>query len=271
MCVVDIDNGIVDIPDDLPKFPYFDQLAQDIEQEIRRQTSNDDKNGHQRDSGIARHSFFSSDSDTTSTESSSSSVWSLTAKMEMLQQNEAMAKMTALAKKSGIISSLDDIRDSLTDAAIHASKSGLSASRALLDDHVKDLIFNSSVREIFLHYFLHIFGSYESFVVQTAQDMESWVNNREMMQNFDKTAFLSDQADNNLQFLSPFTETQMFTSFIDNKILAQWEEPDMNLIVFETRLKAFRDDQSDQRLRRFYRTAAAKEAGNHLLYHIRKL
>ena len=105
-----------------------------------------------------------------------------------------------------------------------------------------------------------VFGSYESFVIPTnAKDQESWSTNRDGMHNFDKTAFLSDQPEDHLQFLSPFIETQMFASFVDSKIISQWTEVDCNLAVFETRLKS--QDHSDQRFRRFFRTAAAKEAG----------
>jgi|SRR6218665_125877 len=263
MCLVDIDSGIVESPEDLPAFPYMAELKQDLLQELRRQSAADDRNNHQRDSGFVRDSYFGPDSALGSAESSTASLrWSISDKIEMLQQNEALARVMALSKKSGVISSLDDIRDSLSDAAILAHRSGFSPSRASLNDHVKDLMFNSAIREIFLHYFLHIFGSYEEFIIATAQDLESWLNNRETMQNFDKTAFLSDHAEEHLHFLSPFTETQMFASFIDSKIMSQWEDPDASLVVFEARLKAFREDQTDQRLRKFFRTAAAKEAGS---------
>ena len=105
-----------------------------------------------------------------------------------------------------------------------------------------------------------VFGSYESFVIPTnAKDQESWSTNRDGMHNFDKTAFLSDQPEDHLQFVSPFIETQMFASFVDSKIISQWTEMDCNLAVFESRLKSH--DHNDQRFRRFFRTAAAKEAG----------
>ena len=105
-----------------------------------------------------------------------------------------------------------------------------------------------------------VFGSYESFVIPTnAKDQESWSTNRDGMHNFDKTAFLSDHPEDHLQFLSSFIETQMFASFVDSKIISQWTEVDYNLAVFESRLKGH--DHNDQRFRRFFRTAAAKEAG----------
>lgn len=90
--------------------------------------------------------------------------------------------------------------------------------------------------------------------------------NRETMLNFDKTAFLGDQREDHLQFMSSFIETQMFASFIDCKILSQWSEADRNLAVFEMRLKPQKDDSCEQRFRRFYRTAAAKEAGDATYY-----
>ncbi len=34
---------------------------------------------------------------------------------------------------------------------------------------------------------------------------------------------------------------QMFTSFIDSKILSQWEEPDANLVLFDQRIQQLRD------------------------------
>lgn len=57
------------------------------------------------------------------------------------------------------------------------------------------------------------------------------------MQNFDKATFLSDQATQSLPFLAQFLETQMFASFIDSKILANFNEIDPNLRVFDKRIK----------------------------------
>ncbi|KAK2158758.1 hypothetical protein LSH36_164g02017 [Paralvinella palmiformis] len=190
--------------------------------------------------------------------STTSSMWSIPNRLELLQQNETVVKITALVKKTGVIMSVDDINDTLTSELQKAQQGSHSVP---MDEHTRVLIMNSSIREIFLHYFLQIFCSYESFVIQNSQDLESWLTNRESMQNFDRTAFLSDHPEAHLPFLSAFIETQMFTSYIDNKILSQWEDPDPNLYVFELRLRAFKEDLGDQRIRRFYHSAAAKEAG----------
>ncbi|KAF2979817.1 hypothetical protein EK904_012841 [Melospiza melodia maxima] len=64
------------------------------------------------------------------------------------------------------------------------------------------------------------------------------------MQKRDKesleASFLSDQPEPYLPFLSHFIETQMFATFIDNKIMSQWEEKDPFLRVFDSRIEKIR-------------------------------
>ncbi|KAK2539725.1 hypothetical protein Q9233_001765 [Columba guinea] len=52
-----------------------------------------------------------------------------------------------------------------------------------------------------------------------------------------QASFLSDQPEPYLPFLSHFIETQMFATFIDNKIISQWEEKDPFLRVFDSRIE----------------------------------
>lgn len=55
-----------------------------------------------------------------------------------------------------------------------------------------------------------------------------------------QTSFLSDQPEPYLPFLCRFIETQMFATFIDNKILSQWEEKEPLLRVFDGRIEKAR-------------------------------
>ena len=258
MCYVDIDRGQVELPEDLPMFPYRQDIREDLLLHLTRQTSKLHMNGHlkyERDSGF-RDSFAGFDSEYNhEQESASSSTWSLSTKLEVLQQSEAMAKMTALAKKSGVITSLDDISETLD------TPSSKARPRVKLDKHHLDLIYNNSVREIFLHYFLQIFNTFESFVIQPSQDMDQWLTNRDTMQNFDKAAFLGDQPEAHLRFLSAFIESQMFTCFIDNKIISQWEEPDPNLRLFEMRLRYYKEQHGEQRTTRHPKHSHVRDAG----------
>lgn len=55
-----------------------------------------------------------------------------------------------------------------------------------------------------------------------------------------QASFLSDQPEPYLPFLCRFIETQMFATFIDNKILSQWEEKEPLLRVFDGRIEKAR-------------------------------
>ncbi len=254
MCFVDIDSGNVELPEDLPTFPYRQDLKEELLLHLNFQF--DHLNGHIRDSGY-RDSFIGCDSGMSSEAgSTTSSTWSLASKLELLQQSEALAKITALAKKTGVISSLEDISDSLVlETEGHRG-------RLAEDKHLEELVCNNYIREIFLHYFMQIFSSYEEFVIQPSQDMDSWINNRDTMQNFDKAAFLSDQPVAHLPFLSAFIESQMFVTLIDNKIIAQWEEPDSQLRVFEARLRYYKERTADQREPQHHRHSMCRDSGN---------
>ena len=67
--------------------------------------------------------------------------------------------------------------------------------------------------------------------------MESWLSNRENVHTFDKTTFLSDQPAAHLPFLSRFLESQMFASFIDSKVLANFGQAHHCVRVLDTRIK----------------------------------
>ncbi|GIY06237.1 hypothetical protein CEXT_746382 [Caerostris extrusa] len=163
LCLVDIDNQVVEVPEDIPKFPC---------------------------------------------------------------RNELITELVDTLKTFGKSQKVDN--------------DGASRNRGKeeMRNYIDMLKLNNAVREIFLCRFIHMFRSYENFVIQPNQhDMEQWLSTRETMQNFDKTAFLSDQPEPHLPFLSRFIETQMFATFIDNKIVSLWEEPDPYLKLFDARMR----------------------------------
>ncbi|XP_068143042.1 DENN domain-containing protein 5B isoform X2 [Drosophila tropicalis] len=112
---------------------------------------------------------------------------------------------------------------------------------SLVEQYYQDLRINSSLREIFLNRFVHMFHAYADFVIYPNQAKDEWLSNRETLQNFDKSSFLSDQPEHHRAFLSRFLESQMFATLIDNKILAMWEtKPDEQLQLFDQRIKLLR-------------------------------
>lgn len=70
------------------------------------------------------------------------------------------------------------------------------------------------------------------------------------MINFDKASFLSDQPEQHRPFLSRFLETQMFATLVDNKIMAMWNEPDVNLLILDNRIKMLRHRYGGENLMR---------------------
>ena len=168
----------------------------------------------------------------------------------------------------------DSIEDLVEEEAQHAACMGGGQSDSLTDlqetnenaiisklelNHLK---FNNAVKQIFLNCFVQIFAGYDNFVVNTSKDMESWLKSRETVYNFDKTGFLSDQPECHLRFLSSFTETQMFTTFIDNKIASQWEEIDPYLCVFDMRIKSIQESGGEGHRFRFQPCNWIEETGN---------
>ena len=100
--------------------------------------------------------------------------------------------------------------------------------------------FTMEVRDVFVRYMVELFSDYEDFVIIPQQSYEQWIRDREQFQNFDKTSFLSDQSYSSIPFLSAFVETQMFSQFIDHKIVAMWKADDAlrNVIAFDLYIKA---------------------------------
>ncbi|XP_062129939.1 DENN domain-containing protein 5B isoform X1 [Drosophila sulfurigaster albostrigata] len=133
------------------------------------------------------------------------------------------------------------------DATLPPSRMGSLSRRSekqklsAVDQYYQDLRINNSLREIFLNRFAHMFHAYEYFVIYPNQAKDEWLSNRETLQNFDKSSFLSDQPEHHRAFLARFLESQMFATLIDNKILAMWEpQPDEQLQLFDQRIKLLR-------------------------------
>lgn len=103
--------------------------------------------------------------------------------------------------------------------------------------------FASAVRETFVDYFVEHFLGYEKFIIMPTQDFQQWQNNREQFQNFDKTAYLSDQRHVSKPFFSAFLETSIFSMFVDDKIVALYQ-PEMctpTIALFDECILSHRD------------------------------
>ena len=229
VCIVDIDNGELDLPEELPEFPYERELVEELRNNIIKfggkegadllkehaiesrdilesSTSNrNDLSGISMDSSYSP--FYSEPSNSTGNSDT------------MEQLNKMISKFESLSANSRPIGS---------DVA--GSEDGLRL--------------NNAIREVFVNRFAHMFCSYEHFVIAPEQeivdDLSLTPQQHETQQNFDKTSFLSDQKQSHLPFLSRFLETQTFSTFVDEYIVEIEETGRLREDAFSVRLNALK-------------------------------
>ncbi|XP_044737255.1 DENN domain-containing protein 5B isoform X2 [Chrysoperla carnea] len=240
LCYVDIDKPSVQLPEELPEFPHLQSFIAEL-------TSALDKNGisiSKMESVTITKSQQQHDNIMSTSCTLPSGYHHHARRKHSLHdvlererppsppgsaRNEALQRIADIVRRTGV--ALDK-----TDNA-HP-----------VDQYADDLKFNNIIREIFLNRFVHIFQSYEHFVILPNQDKQDWLNNRDTMQNFDKASFLSDQPEQHRPFLSSFLESQMFATLIDNKIMSSWGDYFINLIIFDHRIKLLRQRHGGETL-----------------------
>ncbi|XP_058047061.1 DENN domain-containing protein 5B isoform X4 [Ahaetulla prasina] len=231
LCFVDIDNHFIELPEELPQFPNKLNFIQEISEVLLQFGVPLEGRHHCSESAAKLKNLVLND---LANDKKNGNVPSNTINVyELLKGNETIARLHALAKRTGVAVDKMAITASLAEKET-------DVKRHCDEQELKDYKLNVQLREVFANRFTQMFSDYEAFVIQAAQDRESWLTNREQMQNFDKASFLSDQPEPYLPFLSHFIETQMFATFIDNKIMSQWEEKDPFLRVFDSRIEKMR-------------------------------
>ncbi|KAM8940379.1 DENN domain-containing protein 5A isoform 2-T2 [Pelodytes ibericus] len=230
LCFVDIDNHFIELPEDLPQFPSKLEFIQEVSEVLLSFGVPPEGNLHCSES-ISKNLKAA---DLVSDKKNGNLAGSPLNSYELLKENKTLARIQALVKRTGV--SLEKVN--ATAPLLHATKEG----KAQCDEHeLRVHQLNIHVREVFANRFTQMFADYEVFVIQPSQDKESWFTNREQMQNFDKASFLSDQPEPYLPFLSRFLETQMFASFIDNKIMCHDDgEKDPVMRGFDNRVDKIR-------------------------------
>ncbi|XP_042367163.1 DENN domain-containing protein 5B-like isoform X5 [Plectropomus leopardus] len=249
LCFVDIDNHYIELPEDFPQFPNKAEFIQELSEVLLSFGISANTGAPPRtrtNPGSAPGSAPGSTPSTPGRERKTVALRQLEddgrngnlageelAVLELLQGNATLERLQALTKRTGVtVARVDALR-----AGVKAQGTeGQGGRTAAEEEELRNAKLNVQLREVFASRFTTMFADYEAFVIQSAPDLESWLTNREQMHNFDKASFLSDQPEPYLPFLSHFIETQMFATFIDNKIMSQWEEKEPLLRVFDARI-----------------------------------
>ncbi|XP_056131677.1 DENN domain-containing protein 5B isoform X2 [Lampris incognitus] len=245
LCFVDIDNHCIELPEDFPQFPNKTEFIQELS-EVLLTFGLSPNGGSLSRTHTAIPAHPGSNPSTPGRERKAAAIRDLEddgrngnlageelAMLELLQGNATLERLQALAKRTGVtVARVDALRAGVKGQGTE----GQGGRTAAEEEELRNAKLNVQLREVFASRFTTMFADYEAFVIQSAPDLESWLTNREQMHNFDKASFLSDQPEPYLPFLSHFIETQMFATFIDNKIMSQWEEKEPLLRVFDGRI-----------------------------------
>ncbi|XP_053541977.1 DENN domain-containing protein 5B isoform X3 [Ictalurus punctatus] len=238
LCFVDIDNHCLELPEDFPQFPNKAEFIQELSELLLSY-------GLRLEGGAPSPPPSSTRARVTGPEALRDLVddgrnGNLPLDVaDLLQGNPTLERLQALAKRTGVkVARLEELvagqRALVVEENMAASRTGIE------EEELRNAKLNVQLREVFAARFVAMFADYEAFVIQNSPDLESWLSNREQMHNFDKASFLSDQPEPYLPFLCRFIETQMFATFIDNKILSQWEEKEPLLRVLDGRIEKAR-------------------------------
>lgn len=198
LCFVDIDNHFIELPEEFPQFPNKVDFIQELSEVLLQFGIPPEGSLHCSESATKLKNMvlkdLVNDEKNGNTPTNNISVY------EFMKGNETIARLQALADRTGVTVGKIDLSASLNEKEKDFK---LQCEEAELRDYQ----LNVQLREVFACRFIQMFADYEAFVIQTAQDMESWLTNREQMQNFDKVK-------RTIVFLFMLTNGPHFQSFL---------------------------------------------------------
>ncbi|MES1902439.1 MAG: DENN domain-containing protein 5B, partial [Paramarteilia canceri] len=99
-----------------------------------------------------------------------------------------------------------------------------------------DIKFNHEIVSVFLTHMAAIFDSYVRYIIWPTVSLYEFENiaSNERQILFNGTGFLCNQKFEDLPFLSLFIETQMFATFINNKVKNLWRKTTRNNYIFDS-------------------------------------
>jgi hypothetical protein len=221
VCIVDIDNGQLDLPEELPSFPYEAEFAEEIRSTILKFGGKDGADLLKEHAVEAREIILQ---EAASASASSSNLNHSASAPRLDNESSTMEQLNQMITRFEMMSA------------------NCTPTRNKHEDRLK---LNTALREVFVNRFAHMFQSFEHFVIiHNESDLSLTPQQaQETAQNFDKTSFLSDQKMSHLSFLSRFIETQVFCTFIDECIQRMTADAEGDT-SFDVRLASLRGKAS---------------------------
>ncbi|XP_019864258.1 PREDICTED: DENN domain-containing protein 5B [Amphimedon queenslandica] len=239
----DLDHDRLDIPEDLPPLPDSDKLYTRLadvllQYEVNCPESVSGSCPSPPDKGDRKHSIIDALRLVTDLQTKGRGIGKEKSSNPLVTELQRIISRTKTTE--GEIGGEDQTRVSPTTGLLDTDLPLTDEST----DTSKDSEFSDSVRNIFCNYFVEHFMNYEQFIIMPDQSYQQWLRNREQFENFDKTAFLSDQPQFSRTFYSAFLETAMFTLFIDQKLIATWDPPasDRHVVLFDKMIEKHRQN-----------------------------
>ena len=262
VCILDIDNGKLDHPEDVPQFPKYRQVSDEIHRIITQCQESFAK--QKRQLNLETAAIASSEIPKVVMRRKGANkrddLWSMKRMSRSFDNHDTLKAAEDVyhqqREQEALVSNEDDNRNSpgrseYDDGYETSSQSPVSAETQVyfqvsgpvfpsngLNQLFQGLRLNHAVRDLLLNHFACLFYSYDSFVISEHTSQQP----RDSVVNFDKASFLSDQPDSFLPFLAAFLETMIFNAFIGSKILSHLQpDLDENVVIFDQKIRQVRE------------------------------
>ncbi|CAF1388450.1 unnamed protein product [Adineta ricciae] len=229
-CVVHIDTGRIQLPDDMPRFPDRSLFRDELNEILSRFNSYKNRNESSKKNSLGKQRISQKSED-----------WTHVDNEEVANEpSQALTRMSAIAKRAGIVLNKNEDENS-------------NESFSLFNENeLEKLSASNCLRSSFINRFAQLFCQMDAFICYPPSgkyaNIDQWLAQRSTTKNFDRTMFIADQPKPHVPFLLAFMETQSFVSFVDGKIAARFNGENLlfglthkHMQFFSERIRLYRD------------------------------
>lgn len=221
-CVVYIDRGDIQLPDDMPRFPDRSLFINELKEILSRFENYLNIDLTKENSKTKRRTQGSEDWTHVDHQNPS--------KESNDEPSQALTRLSAIAKRAGIIPNNHNNNNNINNNNINNEDDNSNNKCLCLfnEYEIRQISANNCLRASFVNRFAQLFCQMDAFICYPQsgkyKNIDQWLAQRSTTKNFDRTMFIADQPKPHVAFLLAFMETQSFVSFVDSKIVARFNE-----------------------------------------------